>query len=104
MDKLRVLLMPPRGSVSLLSGATYSSIIRGDSETECLIEELDDGGLDDRVFLVKKLVAPFHCCCTNSQQVHRGLLAGGKNTQEKYMKGGVYHGEFSLLLLLEGSE
>jgi hypothetical protein len=78
MDKLRVLLMPPRGSVSLLSGATYSSIIRGDSETECLIEELDDGGLDDRVFLVKKLVAPFHCCCTNSQQVHRGLLAGGK--------------------------
>jgi hypothetical protein len=32
-----------------------------------------------------------HCCCTNSQQVHRGLLAGGKNTQEKYMEGGVYY-------------
>jgi hypothetical protein len=34
MDKLRVLLMPRRGSVSLLSGATSSSIIRGDSETD----------------------------------------------------------------------
>jgi hypothetical protein len=36
--------------------------------------------------------------------VHRGLLAGGKNTQGKYMEGGVYSGEFSLLLLLEGGE
>jgi hypothetical protein len=33
MDELCVLLMPPRGSVSLLGGATSSSIIRGDSET-----------------------------------------------------------------------
>jgi hypothetical protein len=36
MDELRVHLMPPRGSVSLLGGATSSTIIRGDSETECL--------------------------------------------------------------------
>jgi hypothetical protein len=43
MEELRVLLMPPRGSVSLLGGATSSSMIRGDSEIECLIEELDDG-------------------------------------------------------------
>jgi hypothetical protein len=50
MDELRVLLMPPRGSVLLLGGATYSSIIWGDSETECLLEELDDGAFDDRVF------------------------------------------------------
>jgi hypothetical protein len=35
--------------------------------------------------------------------VYRGLLAGGKNTQGKYMEGGNY-GEFSLLLLLEGGE
>jgi hypothetical protein len=34
--------------------------------------------------------------------VHRGLLAGGKNTQGEYMEGGVYHCEFFLLLLLEG--
>jgi hypothetical protein len=32
------------------------------------------------------------------------LLAGGKNTQGEYMEGGVYYGEFSLLLLLEGGE
>jgi hypothetical protein len=57
MDELHVLLMPLRGSVSLLGGATSSSIIRGDSETECLLEELDDGAFDDHVFLVKKLVA-----------------------------------------------
>jgi hypothetical protein len=90
MDELRVLLMPPRGSVSLLGGATSSSMIRGDPETECLLEELDVGAFDDRVFLGKKLVAIF-CCCTNSQRVHQGLLAGGKNTQEKYIEGGVYY-------------
>ena len=42
MDELRVLLMPPRGTVPLLGGATSSSMLRGDSETECLLEELDD--------------------------------------------------------------
>jgi hypothetical protein len=57
MDELRVLLTPSRGSVSLLGGATSSSMIRGDSETECHVEELDDGAFNDRVFLVKKLVA-----------------------------------------------
>jgi hypothetical protein len=56
MDELRVLLMPSRGSVSLLGGGTSSSMIRGDSETECLLEELDDGAFADRVFLMKKLV------------------------------------------------
>jgi hypothetical protein len=60
MDELRVLLMPPRGSVLLLGGATSSSMLRGDSETECLLKELDDGTFDDRVFLGKKLVAIFH--------------------------------------------
>jgi hypothetical protein len=35
-------------------------MIRGDSETECLLEELNDGAFDDRVLLVKKLVANFH--------------------------------------------
>jgi hypothetical protein len=43
MDELRVLLMSLRGSVSLLGGVTSSSMLRGDSETECLLEELDDG-------------------------------------------------------------
>jgi hypothetical protein len=34
MDELCVLLMPPRGSVSLLGGATSSFVLQGDSETE----------------------------------------------------------------------
>jgi hypothetical protein len=50
MDELCVLLMPPRGSVSLLGGATSSSMVRGDSETDCFLEELDDGAFDDHVF------------------------------------------------------
>jgi hypothetical protein len=59
MDELHVLLMPPRGSMSLLGGATSFSMIQGDLETECLLKELDDGTFDDHVFLVKKLVAIF---------------------------------------------
>jgi hypothetical protein len=50
MDELRVLLMPPRGCVSLLCGATSSSMLQRDLKTECLLKELDDGTFDDRVF------------------------------------------------------
>jgi hypothetical protein len=31
----------------LLGGAVSSSMLRGDSETECLLEEVVDDGLDD---------------------------------------------------------
>jgi hypothetical protein len=104
MDELHVLLMPPRGSVSLLGGATSSSIIRGDSETECLLEELDDGAFDDRVFLVKKLVAIFHIVVALiHNECTGGCLPVGKTHKEVY-GGGVYYGEFSLLSLLEGGE
>jgi hypothetical protein len=46
----------------LLGGAVSSSILRGDSETECLLEEVVDDGLDDDdpFFLVKRLVVFFH--------------------------------------------
>jgi hypothetical protein len=48
IDELRVALMPPRRRVSfLLGGAVSSSILRGDSETERLLEEVVDDGLDD---------------------------------------------------------
>jgi hypothetical protein len=48
MDELHVALMPPRRRVSfLLGGAVSSSMLRGDSETECLLEEVVDDGLDD---------------------------------------------------------
>jgi hypothetical protein len=48
MDVLLVALMPPRRRVSfLLGGAVSSSMLRGDSETECLLEDVVDDGLDD---------------------------------------------------------
>jgi hypothetical protein len=46
IDEFRVALMPPRRRVWFLLGdAVSSSILRGNSETECLLEEVD--GLDD---------------------------------------------------------
>jgi hypothetical protein len=46
--EFRVALMPPRRRVwFLLSGAVSSSILWGDSETECLLEEFVDDGSDD---------------------------------------------------------
>jgi hypothetical protein len=85
MDELRALLMPPRGSLLLLGGVTSSSILRGDSETECLLEELDDGVFDDHVLLGKTLVAIFHIVVALTHNVHRGLLADGKtHTREVY--------------------
>jgi hypothetical protein len=48
MYVLLVALMPPRRRVSfLLGGAVSSSMLRGDSETECLLEEVVYDGLDD---------------------------------------------------------
>jgi hypothetical protein len=55
-------LMPPRRRVWFLFGsAVSSSILRGDSETKCLLEEVVDDGLDDDdpFSLVKRLVVFF---------------------------------------------
>jgi hypothetical protein len=63
MDKLLVALMPPRRRVSfLLDGAVSSSMLRGDSEIECLLEDVIEDVLDDDnpFFFVKKLVIFFH--------------------------------------------
>jgi hypothetical protein len=63
MDKLLVALMPPRRIVSfLLSGAVSSSMLKGGSETECLLKDVIEDGLDDDdpLFLVKRLVVFFH--------------------------------------------
>jgi hypothetical protein len=66
INKLCVALIPPRRRVSfLLGGAVSSSILRGDSESECLIEEVVNGlDDDDPFFLVKSLVVFFHGCST----------------------------------------
>jgi hypothetical protein len=64
MDVLLVALMPPRRRVSFfLGGAVSSSMLRGDSETECLLKVVvvEDGlDVDDPFFLVKRLVVFFH--------------------------------------------
>jgi hypothetical protein len=66
MDELLVALMPPRRRVSfLLGGVVSSSMLRGDSETECLLEDVVKYGLDDDdPFLVKRLVVFFHMIAT----------------------------------------
>jgi hypothetical protein len=62
MDELLVALMPPRRRVSFLLGGVVSSMLRRDSETECLLEDVVEDGLDndDPFFLVKRLVVFFH--------------------------------------------
>jgi hypothetical protein len=63
MDVLLVALMPPRRrALFLLGGAVSSSMLRGDLETECLLEDVVKDGLDDDdpFFLVKRLVVFFH--------------------------------------------
>jgi hypothetical protein len=48
INEFRVALMPLRRRVwFLLSGVVSSSILRGDSETECLLEKVVNDGLDD---------------------------------------------------------
>jgi hypothetical protein len=59
--------MPPRRRVLfLLGGAVSSSMLRGDSETECLLEDVIKDGLndDDPFFLVKRLVVFFNMIAT----------------------------------------
>jgi hypothetical protein len=74
MDKLRVLLMPPRCNVSFLDGAMSSSMLRGDLEIECLHEELDGTSGDDDILLGTMFMAFFIApCCTNSQTTLPGV-------------------------------
>jgi hypothetical protein len=63
MDELLVALMPPRRRVSFLhGGAVSSSMLQRDLESECLLEDIIEDGLDedDPFFLVKRLVVFFH--------------------------------------------
>jgi hypothetical protein len=63
MDVLIAALIPPRRRASFLLGGVVSvPMLRGDSETECLLEDVVDNGLDDDepFFLEKRLVVFFH--------------------------------------------
>jgi hypothetical protein len=67
MDALLIALMPPRRRVSFLLGsAVSSSMLRGDLETECLLEDVVEDCLDndDPFFLEKRLVVFFHMIAT----------------------------------------
>jgi hypothetical protein len=63
MDVLLAAHIPPRRRASfLLGGAVFISMLWGDSETECLLEDVVNDGLDDDelFFLEKRLVIFFH--------------------------------------------
>jgi hypothetical protein len=67
MDVLLAALIPPRRRASFLLGGVVSvSMLRGDSETECLLEDVVDDGLDDDelFFLEKRLVVFFQMVAT----------------------------------------
>jgi hypothetical protein len=74
--------MPPRRRVwFLLGGVVSSSILRGDSEIECLLEEVVDDGLDDDdpFFLVKRLLVFFHMVAALSHtNIYLGFSTGNK--------------------------
>jgi hypothetical protein len=82
IDKLRVALMPPRRRVSfLLGGVVSSSILRRDSEIECLLKVVIDDGLGDDCpfFLVKRLVVFFHMVAALSlTNINTGFSTGNK--------------------------
>jgi hypothetical protein len=80
IDELRVALIPPRRRVSFLLGdAMFSSMLRGDSETEYLLEEVADGlDNDDPFFLVQRLVVFFHGCNTLLTNIYPRFSTGNK--------------------------
>jgi hypothetical protein len=82
IDELRVALILPRRRVSFLLGGTVSSsILRGDSKTECLLEKVVDDGLDDDdpFFLVKRLLVFFHMVAALSHtNIYLGFSTGNK--------------------------
>jgi hypothetical protein len=82
IDEHRVALVLPRRRVLfLLSGAVSSSTLQGDSETECILEEVVNDGLDDDdpFFLVKRLIAFFHMVVALSlTNIYPGFSTGNK--------------------------
>jgi hypothetical protein len=90
INELRVALMPPRRVSFLLGGAVSSSMLRGDSKTECLLEEVVDDCLDDDdpFFLVKRLVVFFHKVAALSlTNIYPGFSTGNK-VHEYYLEYG----------------
>jgi hypothetical protein len=83
MEVLLAALIPPRRRASfLLGGAVSVSMLRGDSETECLLEDVVDDGLDDDelFFLEKRLVVFFHMFAALSLQLKIRVATGKLGT------------------------
>jgi hypothetical protein len=87
MDKLHVLLMPPRNIMSLFDGATSSSMLHGDSEIEYFREELD-GTSDDGDHVRGRCSWPFSSCLATQihKRLSRGFLACRKMHKESIWK------------------
>jgi hypothetical protein len=87
MDELLVALIPPRSRVSFLLGdVVSSSMLRGDSETECLLEDVVEDGLDDDnpFFLVKRLVVFVHMIVALFSLIKFRVSTGNKALQELF--------------------
>jgi hypothetical protein len=74
----------------ILDGSMSFFLLRGDTEIECLHEELADDTFDDddrvflsRVMFMALLIMP---CYTNSQTTLTGVPHRHKNVQRKYME------------------
>jgi hypothetical protein len=81
--------MPPRRRVLFLLGSVVSSsILRGDSETECLLEDVVDDGFDDDdpFFLVQRLVV-FFCGCSTLSLTNKYPGFSTSNKVHKYFFG-----------------
>jgi hypothetical protein len=79
MDVLLAALIPPRRNDALLLGGAISvSMLRGDSETECLLGDVVDDGLDDDepFFLEKRLVVFFHMVAALFSPLKLRVLTG----------------------------
>ena len=88
MEELLGSLIPRRSNMSLLGAGLSSSMLRRDSETECLREELADAlDVDDRVLLLPAMnfmrplmVTP---CCIHSKTNIPGVSCRRENNISK---------------------
>ena len=75
MEELLGSLIPPRSNMSLLGAGLSSSMLRGDSETECLREELADASDVDELHEATHGDSLLH---TLKNKHTGGFLAGGR--------------------------
>ena len=88
MEELLGSLIPPRSNMSLLGVGLSSSMLRGDSETECLRQELGDASdVDEHILLLPAMnfmwplmVTP---CCIHSKTNTPGVSCRWENNISK---------------------